>query len=55
MQTKFLRILGPANEIAQNPGNAVSQSVANEITQDSTDAISQGVANETTRDRLPSC
>ena len=31
---KSLKILDPANEIAQNPANATSQSVANEITQD---------------------
>ncbi len=42
---KSRRILGLANEITQNPANAITLGPANEIAQNPANVISQRVAN----------
>ena len=55
LQMKSRRILGLANEIAQNPANAISQRVANGGSPDLANEITQDrAANEITPD-LGSC
>ena len=51
LQMKSVRILGLANEIAQNPANAISQRVANGGTPELVNEIAQDrAANEIPQD-----